>query len=387
MSTPALDAATAALGYPNVKAILRVIRAGESNQENDAYTLMNGGGHFDAPPWVHPWSGIPTTEGAKACGAFQFLGTTWAACDKALGLGGDFSPASQNAAAVYLIQGRGALAEVERGDVAGAIAKLAQEWVSLPGLGARAAQVFTQYGGTLSTVPPAVAGSPPALPTMPSAPPGAPIQGKPMPIAALIAAFGPLISSLIPQVSSIFNPTTDVAKRNTALAETVIGAITNAAGQPNLQAALEQMQADPEVKAKVVQAVVTHPDVLPALQITEIGGGVAAARTADAQQVQSDKPFWKASAVFWVSILLIPMVLWYVGSSIVGGVEIPADWPWYAQIPLKLFGKAWDDGARVGLANLVVGMILGGICGVYFGVSVTQAKQAATTQAAADKTG
>ena len=44
-----------------------------------------------------------------------------------------------------------------------------------------------------------------------------------------------------------------------------------------------------------------------------------------------------------------------------------------------MFGTAWDAGAKVGLANLVVGMILGGVVGVYFGVSVTQAKQQQAT--------
>ena len=48
---------------------------------------------------------------------------------------------------------------------------------------------------------------------------------------------------------------------------------------------------------------------------------------------------------------------------------------------LSMFGSAWTGEARSGGFNLVVGLVLGGICGVYFGVSVTQAKQ--TAQAAA----
>lgn len=194
---------------------------------------------------------------------------------------------------------------------------------------------------------------------------------------AILQMFGPILAGLIPQIAPILKPESDVAKRNVALAETVVKTITEAAGAPNMQAAVEKMQAEPAVVAAVQKAIVTEPTVLSALQIVEVGGGAKAAAERDLAVMQSDKPFWKTSAVFWISILLLPMVLWYVGSSIVGGVEIPPDWPWYAQFPLKLFGVGWSLDARSGLANLVVGLVLGGICGVYFGVSVTQAKAAA----------
>jgi hypothetical protein len=139
------------------------------------------------------------------------------------------------------------------------------------------------------------------------------------------------------------------------------------------------MQADPAVRETVKAAVLAEPSIAPMLTV-EIGGGIAGAREADKAQQASDKPFYKTSAVFWISMVLLPTVYWYVGSSVVGGVEIPADWPWYAQLPLKMFGAAWDSGARVGLANLIVGLVLGGICGVYYGISVTQGKQQTTSK-------
>ncbi|MBK7082299.1 MAG: hypothetical protein IPH55_16765 [Betaproteobacteria bacterium] len=67
----------AAAEFGNVKAFLRVIRERESGQGADAYLMINGGGHM-AGFASHPWHGIPTTQGSKACGAYQFLGTTWA---------------------------------------------------------------------------------------------------------------------------------------------------------------------------------------------------------------------------------------------------------------------------------------------------------------------
>ena len=149
--TAALDRCTAALGNANVRAFLEVIREGESGHDESAYTIINGGAYFDAPPWRHPTHGIPTTQGGRASGAYQFLGTTWARCATALGLGEDFSPASQDVAAVYLIEGRHALPAVMAGDLVLACSKLAQEWVSLPDLGlARVQRVFLQYGGSLT---------------------------------------------------------------------------------------------------------------------------------------------------------------------------------------------------------------------------------------------
>src|SRR5512139_1244538 len=95
-----------------VRAFLRCIREGESSQGDDAYRIINGGAHFDAPPWAHPWpDGTPTTQGGRAAGAFQFLPSTWKRVADALGLP-DFSPPNQDAGAVYLIDGRGALPAV-----------------------------------------------------------------------------------------------------------------------------------------------------------------------------------------------------------------------------------------------------------------------------------
>jgi hypothetical protein len=205
-----------------------------------------------------------------------------------------------------------------------------------------------------------------------------PYAGKlpetPMPLLALL----PVLAQILPQLAGLFGGAKDA--RNMATIGKVLDTVVGAAGQvgpattATVGAAIDAMHADPALVATVTKAVVTHPDIMPFLTITEIGGGIAAAREADAKDRGADVPFYRGSAVFYISLVLLPMVFWYVGSSIAGGVEIPAEWPWYAQMPLKLLGPVWDAGARVGLANLVVGMVLGGIVGVYFGVSVTQAK-------------
>lgn len=69
---------------------------------------------------------------STAAGRYQIKLSTWLACKKACALA-DFSPASQDAAALYLIQGRGALDLVTAGKFDQAIELCAPEWASLPG--------------------------------------------------------------------------------------------------------------------------------------------------------------------------------------------------------------------------------------------------------------
>lgn len=185
----------------NVRAFLRVIRQRESSQDDSAYTVINGGQHFEAPPWRHPWHGIPTTQGARASGAYQFLGTTWSEVYERYGLT-DFSPLSQDLGAVGLLVRRGALEDVVAGRFADAVRKCRLEWTSLPGASEssagwtmdKALAVYTEYGGTLATQP------------------AAPIEDRSTeytPIDATTGgAMGPsfmLLSSILPSVLQLFS--------------------------------------------------------------------------------------------------------------------------------------------------------------------------------------
>ena len=67
-------------------------------------------------------------------GRYQILARTWDGVRRKLGLS-DFTPASQDAAAVELIRERGALADVQAGRTVRAIGKVAKVWASLPGAG------------------------------------------------------------------------------------------------------------------------------------------------------------------------------------------------------------------------------------------------------------
>jgi muramidase (phage lysozyme) len=69
---------------------------------------------------------------STAAGKYQITKHTWEALQGALNLP-DFSPASQDAAAVLLIKQKGALDKVDGGQVADAIALCHGIWASLPG--------------------------------------------------------------------------------------------------------------------------------------------------------------------------------------------------------------------------------------------------------------
>jgi muramidase (phage lysozyme) len=69
---------------------------------------------------------------STAAGAYQFLARTWDEVAAALELP-DFSPQSQDVAALWLIRRRGALADLREGRFDDFVAKCAKEWASLPG--------------------------------------------------------------------------------------------------------------------------------------------------------------------------------------------------------------------------------------------------------------
>lgn len=124
--TPAL------LNNGNMRAFLRVIRTGEGTADAGGYARLFGGGKFesfaDHPRITVRKSGYVST----AAGAYQFIASTWDETRRIMGLP-DFSPASQDLAAVGRIAARGALPDVLAGRFDIAIKKVAREWASMPG--------------------------------------------------------------------------------------------------------------------------------------------------------------------------------------------------------------------------------------------------------------
>ncbi|MCV2361657.1 glycoside hydrolase family 104 protein [Paucibacter sp. TC2R-5] len=139
----------AAMSSTNTAAFLTLIdySEGTSKGGRDPYRTCYGYRHTinsfaDHPAVTGEWSGEsianlgPQYAGqvSTAAGRYQIIKPTWLMCKRALNLP-DFSPDSQDKAAVYLIRKRGALDAIEAGRVAEAVAKCRQEWASLPGAG------------------------------------------------------------------------------------------------------------------------------------------------------------------------------------------------------------------------------------------------------------
>lgn len=149
------------VAHPNVRALLAVIRRGEGTADAAGYRRMFGGELFDSYA-DHPRKRITKPLGGKsitstAAGAYQFLSSTWDETARAMGLS-DFTPASQDRAAVGRIAARGALDDAKAGRLDAALPKIAREWASMPGspygqptiTTAAAWNVYTGAGGQLA---------------------------------------------------------------------------------------------------------------------------------------------------------------------------------------------------------------------------------------------
>lgn len=127
---------TDAANDPNVVAFLAMLRVSEGTAGPNGYRTLVGGKLFNSYA-DHPRVLVPLPNlgiSSSAAGAFQILRKTWDGVRAKLGLP-DFSPASQDRAAIELIRQRGALADVRAGRFAAAVEKCRKEWASLPGAG------------------------------------------------------------------------------------------------------------------------------------------------------------------------------------------------------------------------------------------------------------
>jgi lysozyme len=158
----------------NLRAFLRTIRHAEGTAGANGYRTMFGGALFTSFA-DHPRRAVQFRDGAgrllwtSAAGAYQFMAVsplpsgsttkvdTWDRLKRKLGLP-DFSPASQDAAAVELIREAGALPDVRAGRFDAAVSKVRRIWASLPGAGYSQPEksitslrtVYAQAGGTLA---------------------------------------------------------------------------------------------------------------------------------------------------------------------------------------------------------------------------------------------
>lgn len=364
-----------ALRHPNVRAFLHMVRVGEGTADDDGYRRLFGGRLVD-DYGDHPRVAVTAGLGrhrytSTAAGAFQFLARTWDECAAALGLG-DFSPASQDLAAVFLIDRRRALADVLAGRIEAAIGKCAREWASLPGSPYgqptktldQALRAYRAAGGT-------IAGDAPA-PTTPQAPdPGPPPERPPSgapdhltedpAMAPFLAAALPAIAQAIPQLARLFGSGSQVSQRNAAAAELAVGIVQQAVGARNAQEAAEIVSSDPAQATEAARAVRQRwGDILDMAEAG--GGGIAGARQADAAATAAAGPWWGLlrSPSFVVACLLLPLV-YLIVLSIIGTI-----------------GSAdWSPDVRAAIAGTIVGSIVGGLVGYYYGQTTSRNRGAA----------
>lgn len=148
-----------------------ISRAEGTDRGGDPYRVLFGGSQWAGDLNTHPaeqgWPGLPLPDYqcraagfgpgcvSTAAGRYQITRTTWR---RVRHVASGFGPEAQDAMALELIRGRGALVDVDAGRFDAAIDKVRREWASLPGAGyaqperdlptLRAA--FIQAGGVLA---------------------------------------------------------------------------------------------------------------------------------------------------------------------------------------------------------------------------------------------
>ncbi len=119
---------------PERRALLNTIRFAEgtwTGGRHDGYRMLYGG-RLIADLSRHPEITVASRYTSAAAGAYQFLPRTWQEAARLLRLP-DFGPASQDQAALYLVEKRGVLQRFDRqGLCQELLARLAPEWASLP---------------------------------------------------------------------------------------------------------------------------------------------------------------------------------------------------------------------------------------------------------------
>lgn len=292
-----LEPLRAAASDKNVIAFLRMLRYGEGTIDDMGYSRMFGGQHFagftDHPRKANTrmLGGRPLTS--TAAGAYQFLSSTWANLVKQYGFP-DFTPEYQDLGAIALIKGRKALDDVIAGRFETAVTKCAKEWASLPGSPygqpvvtmAKAKQIYEAAGGVYSV--------------------GAVTAPQEKPMGPFVIPAISAIVELFPKLATIFGSGSEVSNRNIKAVEMVMETAKEAINAKNEQDLAEIIKADPVAAQTVKEAIEAKW-----FELSELGGGVEAARKANAAYLEPGTVGFWHNPSFWISMvfLLMPFML------------------------------------------------------------------------------
>lgn len=352
----------------NLRAFLALIRWAEGTGGPDGYRTMVGGKLFDSFD-DHPRKIQTIRFGSQeihssASGAYQFLASSWDRCAKALDLP-DFSPESQDRAAIYLIEQRKALQDIEQGRLREALERCSWEWASLPPSRydqpvksyEACAVVFERAGGSITQA--ASTATPSTPPPSAAAPPAPSIGEQAMAIPALVAAAA---SALLPIVADLFRArASKTSSRNAEIVDAVSEAAPalveiakQVAGGGNEQAAAEKILADKDLQAQFrAQVALKWSDLEPFLRFEEESRDKA---RGFAEKMTKTGPAWRQIGA---GVLLAVLAL-----IIVGG----AGWIFY-QV-LFATGTTFSTSTRDGIVE-VLKNILVLVVGFFFGSSAS----------------
>lgn len=149
------------LQNPNVRRFLQLIGIVEGADYNVGYggRRINNLASFPYNRCAFNRDGSVNTSGrcsrntTSAAGKYQFQFDTWNNIKRVLGLS-DFSPRSQDIGAIYLLQRRGALSDVVRGDYQNAIIKSMPEWEGFVSKGLQGSlRLLNSIGSPLGSSP------------------------------------------------------------------------------------------------------------------------------------------------------------------------------------------------------------------------------------------
>jgi hypothetical protein len=140
---------------------------------------------------------------------------------------------------------------------------------------------------------------------------------------------------------------------NAKVAEVIVPLAKEAIGAVNEQDLAERILNEPGAIQKIDSAMQANLAQL----IEAGGGGIAGARAADAAVMAMEGPWWSflRSPSFWALMLMLPLVYLIVLSII--GVLGPVQ---------------WSDDVRASIAGLIVGSIIGGAVGYYWGQTTSR---------------
>jgi lysozyme len=167
-------------------------------------------------------------------------------------------------------------------------------------------------------------------------------------MAPIVAALMPSLISAIPEIAKLFGsgPKTD---KTAAIAQKVAETVIAATNAPNLQAAVETVQADPQMRAQATEAVQAIW-----YELQEIGGGISAAREFSARTAADGASFIRMPA-FWISLALLPLLYGTVYAVLTGG-------------------DGFTSELRAAIASSVVTGVLGAVAGFWLGSSFTTSR-------------